>query len=47
MLLLADVYPEYGLDGHKGYGTSEHFKAVRKFGITDIHRKSFLKSLQK
>lgn len=47
MLLLSDMYPEYGLDGHKGYGTSEHFKAVRKFGATDIHRKSFLKSLQK
>jgi len=45
MLLLSDIYPEYGLDGHKGYGTNEHFKAVRKFGITDIHRKSFLRSL--
>lgn len=35
-------YPNYGFEEHKGYGTTEHFKKIRKYGITEIHRKSFL-----
>lgn len=35
------VYPEYGFDRHKGYPTAEHLAAIRRFGITAIHRRSF------
>lgn len=35
-------FPEYGFLNHKGYGTPEHYKAIRKHGTTEIHRKSFL-----
>jgi ribonuclease HII len=34
-------YPQYGFDSHKGYGTKKHFEAIRKYGLCDIHRKSF------
>ncbi len=37
------LYPEYGFDKHKGYATKLHFEAIDKYGICDIHRKSFLK----
>ncbi len=38
-------FPQYGFLSHKGYGTPEHYKAIRKYGITTIHRKLFLKEL--
>ncbi len=38
-------YPEYGFAKHKGYGTKEHIEAIRKYGVLDIHRRSFLKKL--
>jgi len=34
-------YPEYGFGKHKGYGTRMHLEAIRKFGLCEIHRKSF------
>jgi ribonuclease HII len=34
-------YPEYGFNTHVGYGTKKHIEAIKKFGITKIHRKSF------
>lgn len=34
-------YPEYGLAKHKGYGTKEHQVAIKKYGLSKIHRKSF------
>jgi len=34
-------YPQYGFDTNVGYGTKEHIEAIKKFGITKIHRKSF------
>lgn len=34
-------YPEYGFARHKGYGTKRHMEALRKYGATPIHRKSF------
>jgi ribonuclease HII len=34
-------YPNYGFAKHKGYGTAKHIEAVRKFGLSNIHRKSF------
>ena len=36
-------YPEYGFAKHKGYGTKDHYAAIRESGMTPIHRKSFLK----
>ena len=36
-------YPLYGLEQHKGYGTKEHFKKIKKHGLSKIHRRSFLK----
>ena len=38
------VYPEYGFAGHKGYGTAKHIEAIKKYGLTPIHRKSFCKN---
>ena len=40
-------FPMYGIAKHKGYPTKEHMDAVRKFGPAPIHRKSFLKFLDK
>ncbi len=40
-------YPEYGIIKHKGYPTKDHMDAVRKYGPSPIHRKSFLKFLDK
>lgn len=38
-------YTEYGFAQHKGYGTPEHMEAIRKYGPTPLHRRSFLKSM--
>ena len=35
------LYPEYGFCRHKGYGTKEHIEALRRYGPSAIHRKSF------
>jgi len=35
------IYPEYGFAKHKGYGTKQHLLAIKQFGITPIHRRSF------
>ena len=43
MLKLAEEYPAYGVEVHKGYGTKAHYEALRKFGACPIHRRSFLK----
>ena len=37
------LYPEYGFAKHKGYGTKIHIEAIKKYGLTPIHRKSFCK----
>ncbi len=36
-----EVFPQYGLKHHKGYSTDEHWKALRQFGPTTLHRFSF------
>lgn len=41
MMRLHEIYPQYGLDSHKGYGTRAHFDALRRYGICAIHRRSF------
>ena len=43
MLEMAEKYPEYGFDVHKGYGTKAHYDALRAHGHSPIHRMSFLK----
>jgi ribonuclease HII len=43
MLELAQAYPDYGFDIHKGYGTKAHYAALDAHGTCPIHRMSFLK----
>lgn len=45
MKKLAKKYPAYNFDIHKGYGTARHIAAIKKEGITPIHRRSFLKNI--
>lgn len=40
---MAESYPQYGFEIHKGYGTKAHYAALREFGASPIHRMSFLK----
>lgn len=42
---IAEKYPEYGFEKHKGYGTKVHNEAILKYGPSPIHRKTFLKKL--
>lgn len=44
MMELAQKYPQYGFDIHKGYGTKAHYQALREFGPSEVHRMTFLKS---
>ena len=43
MMEYDEVYPGYGFAKHKGYGTKDHYAAIREKGMTPIHRRSFLK----
>ena len=45
MTEMAEIYPGYGFEKHKGYGTSAHYAAIRERGISELHRKSFLKKI--
>lgn len=38
------IFPEYGFAGNKGYGAAIHIEAIKKYGPTPIHRKSFIKN---
>ena len=42
MVKLSKKFPEFDFQMHKGYGTSQHRKALEKYGLTVIHRRSFL-----
>ena len=44
MLEYDKIYPEYGFAKHKGYGTAEHIAAIKKYGLSPIHRRSFVKN---
>lgn len=39
------IYPEYGFAGHKGYGSQAHIEALKKYGASPIHRKTFIKNM--
>ena len=41
MVALHELYPDYGFARHKGYGTRQHLEALRRFGVSPIHRRSF------
>ena len=43
MVEMAEKYPQYGFEIHKGYGTRAHYAALEKYGPCPIHRQSFLK----
>lgn len=45
MLEMAEKYPEYLFEQHKGYGTKLHYEKIEEYGISPIHRKSFLKKI--
>ncbi len=45
MLEMAERYPMYGFEKHKGYGTAAHYAALREYGPCQIHRPSFLKKM--
>lgn len=45
MLEMAEQYPEYRFDKHKGYGTKLHYELLRTYGPSPIHRRTFLKNL--
>ena len=42
-LEMCEKYPQYQFEKHKGYGTKLHYEMLDKFGVSDIHRMSFLK----
>ncbi len=41
MVEYSKIYPEYGFEKHKGYGTKAHIEAIEKYGYCKIHRRSF------
>lgn len=44
MLAMAEKYPQYKFEKHKGYGTKLHYEMLDEYGPSEIHRKSFLKT---
>ena len=47
MIYYSKIYPMYGWDRNKGYGTDEHRQAIKRYGLTRIHRRSFLGNLNR
>lgn len=45
MLEMAEKYPEYHFEKHKGYGTKLHYEALCEYGPCEIHRPSFLRKM--
>ncbi|NLT18054.1 MAG: Ribonuclease HII [Firmicutes bacterium ADurb.Bin080] len=43
MMHYAEIYPEYGFEEHKGYGTAHHIEMIKKYGPCDIHRMTFIR----
>ena len=46
MVKLAEEYPAYGFEKHKGYGTKAHIDALKQHGMSPVHRKTFCKFLE-
>lgn len=44
MLKMAEKYPRYQFEKHKGYGTKSHYQMLDEYGPSEIHRQTFLKS---
>ena len=44
MVYYDSIYPEYGFASNKGYGSAEHIAALKKYGPTPIHRRTFIKN---
>ena len=45
MIKAAEQFPEYAWERNKGYGTKQHIEAIKKYGITPLHRKTFLSNI--
>ena len=45
MIEMDALYPQYGFARNKGYGTKEHIEAIKKYGVTPIHRRSFFEKV--
>ena len=45
MVSYDEIYPEYGFASNKGYGAKAHLEALKKYGPTPIHRRTFIKNL--
>ena len=45
MLQMAEKYPQYQFEKHKGYGTKLHYEMIDQFGVSEIHRRTFLKNI--
>ena len=45
MLEMAKLYPEYEFERHKGYGTKLHYEKIAEHGVSEIHRRTFLKGI--
>ena len=45
MVKASKKFPEYSFGLHKGYGTQKHREAIKKYGTSDFHRKSFCKKI--
>ncbi len=46
MLRIAEMYPEYMFEKHKGYGTALHVEKILEYGASPVHRKSFLRKIE-
>lgn len=46
MVRVSKRYPSYQFDVHKGYGTKKHIALIRTEGVTDLHRRVFLKNIK-
>lgn len=46
MKVLDKIFPEFKWSKNAGYGTAEHINAINQYGITEVHRKSFLKNIR-
>jgi ribonuclease HII len=45
MTRFGKLFPEWNFERHKGYGTRAHIEAMKKYGLTELHRRTFLKNL--